>query len=410
MRNRAFEATMHAHASSPEPIILALRLLTLLAAAAGHVALSVAVVNVAYGQPWPRWMQRLVRAAHDAWLLLGTPWLTWLLVRSNVLAGEPWLLLPEPLLAYLTVCLVAALLILPAVTLVRWLRPPPPELVANHSHVVDIAAKLGRRPVCSSGRHQLMARLPINEQYSLEVAERTICMGQVPQAWDGLTILHISDLHFAGTVAEPYFHSVVAELTGRHCDLIALTGDIVDGKQFYDWIVPVLSPLRASEGKFAILGNHDSWYEVRRIRSELARSGFELLSGRCIERPLRGHRLVLAGFEEPWLEPMPQWTAEPDGQQRRAFRLLLSHSPDSVYAAARLGVDLMLAGHSHGGQVRLPLVGPVYLPSRYGRRFDAGLFRIGHTLLHVTRGISGKHPLRVRCRPEAVYLTLKHAN
>jgi len=392
-----------------ELLNMTLSTIMLLAAAVGHVALNVSIVNVAYGQPWPRWAQRLVRAAHDLWLLLGTPWLAWLLIRGGPLAGRPWLSLPEPLLVYLAVCLIAGLFVLPAVTLARWLRRPPSELVANHSNVIDIAAALGHRPICPTGRHQLLARLPINEQYSLELTELTIQLNQVPQAWDGLTILHISDLHFAATVAQEYFHAVVAELMKRKCDLIALTGDLVDGEQFCQWIVPVLGRLCAPVGKFAILGNHDSWYDVELIRHQLRRAGFELLSGRIVERVVRGHSLLLAGCEEPWLEPMPQWPRESDEQDERPFRLLLSHSPDSVYVASQLGVDLMLAGHSHGGQVRLPLIGPVYLPSRYGRRFDAGLFRTGHTLLHVTRGISGKHPLRLCCRPEAVYLTLKPA-
>jgi predicted MPP superfamily phosphohydrolase len=90
-----------------------------------------------------------------------------------------------------------------------------------------------------------------------------------------------------------------------------------------------------------------------------------------------------------------------------SFRLLLSHTPDNAHWAAANGFDLMVAGHNHGGQVRLPLIGPVFMPSRYGCRFDMGAFQIGGTLVHVSRGISGKHPYRFRCRPELTKIVLK---
>jgi len=100
---------------------------------------------------------------------------------------------------------------------------------------------------------------------------------------------------------------------------------------------------------------------------------------------------------------LPDVSAAP----RDAFRLLLSHTPDNAYWADRSGFDLMLAGHNHGGQVRLPLIGPVFMPSRYGRKFDAGAFQIGRMLLHVSRGVSGKHPYRFGCTPEITKIVLR---
>ena len=83
------------------------------------------------------------------------------------------------------------------------------------------------------------------------------------------------------------------------------------------------------------------------------------------------------------------------------FRLLLSHTPDQFPRAARWGVDLVLSGHNHAGQIRFPLVGPVFMPSLYSRRFDRGFFRSGRTLLYVSQGVGGKHPIRYGgCVPE----------
>ena len=80
------------------------------------------------------------------------------------------------------------------------------------------------------------------------------------------------------------------------------------------------------------------------------------------------------------------------------FRLLLSHCPDQFYRAAGWGMDLVLSGHNHGGQIRLPAVGPVFMPSRYSRRFDRGFFRRGRTLMYVTEGIAGTHPAATAAR------------
>jgi predicted MPP superfamily phosphohydrolase len=91
------------------------------------------------------------------------------------------------------------------------------------------------------------------------------------------------------------------------------------------------------------------------------------------------------------------------------FRLCLSHTPDHITWARRHEVDLMLSGHVHGGQVRLPLIGPVVVPSLYGRRFDSGTFHLPPTVLHVSRGLSSEQPLRYNCRPEVTKLVLRRA-
>ncbi len=89
------------------------------------------------------------------------------------------------------------------------------------------------------------------------------------------------------------------------------------------------------------------------------------------------------------------------------FRLLLSHSPDLIYRARSWGIDLMLAGHNHGGQVRVPVLGPILMPSRFGRRFDRGFFRVGRTWLHVSQGVAALHPYRFHSLPEVTRLVLR---
>jgi predicted MPP superfamily phosphohydrolase len=91
------------------------------------------------------------------------------------------------------------------------------------------------------------------------------------------------------------------------------------------------------------------------------------------------------------------------------FRILLSHSPDRFYRAVKWGIDLVLAGHNHGGQIRLPVVGAVFMPSIYSRRFDRGFFRRGRTLMYASDGVAGKQPVRYGCPPEVTRFVLRPA-
>ena len=91
------------------------------------------------------------------------------------------------------------------------------------------------------------------------------------------------------------------------------------------------------------------------------------------------------------------------------LRIVLSHTPDQFYRLASWGVELVLAGHTHGGQYRLPLVGPVLMPSVYGRRFDRGFFRRGRTVMSVSQGVGAEHPLRIGCTPEVTRFVLRAA-
>jgi uncharacterized protein len=133
----------------------------------------------------------------------------------------------------------------------------------------------------------------------------------------------------------------------------------------------------------------------------LGRAGFETLEGRWITINVDGTFLAVGGTSAPWGPAFTKRDVPPAD-----FRLLLSHSPDQFYRARGWGVDLMLCGHNHGGQIRLPLVGPVFMPSRYSRRFDRGFFRRGQTLMYVSEGVAGKHPVRYGCPPEVTRFVL----
>jgi predicted MPP superfamily phosphohydrolase len=119
---------------------------------------------------------------------------------------------------------------------------------------------------------------------------------------------------------------------------------------------------------------------------------------------VNGKTLAMGGTSAPWGPPL-SLAGRPDAD----YQILLSHCPDLFYWAERSGFDLMLAGHNHGGQIRLPLVGSVFMPSLFSRRFDRGFFRKNGLNMHVSQGIAGKHPVRYGCVPEISRLVLRAA-
>ncbi|MGH7224930.1 MAG: metallophosphoesterase, partial [Gemmataceae bacterium] len=377
-------------------------LLLFAGAGLGHMVLMIVSHNRWYGLALPRHTGTFIHLGHGL-LIVAFPVL---MIRAFGwdLSGLPQLsspfAWPQLITLYVLVCAAVGFIALPLNTLARLLRRDPS--LEKSSRILDVAKHLGHRPVGDS-RERLLAYLPGNEVFSVELVERSLCLPRLPAAWDGLTILHLSDLHFRGTPERDYFHFVMDRCADWQPDLVAVTGDITDTMHHIRWIVPILGRLRWRCAAVAILGNHDHWLDTTYIRRRLRRLGMHVPSNNWQQIEVRGEPLVVIGHEGPWLCPAPDLSACP----RDPFRLCLSHTPDNIRWARRAGVDLMLSGHVHGGQVRFPLFGSVLVPSHYGRRYDCGVFEEPPTLLHVSRGLSGDHPLRYLCRPEVTRLTLR---
>jgi predicted MPP superfamily phosphohydrolase len=374
------------------------------AACVGHLSIVLTSHNRWYGSALNKRVVDAIQVSH-ALLLFGCPLTLWLLIGFNLgsLLEPPSPVWKWAVLAYLSVCWFAALVGLPIATIRRGLRKSV-ALTANHTRTVDVAAKLGYRPM-GNGPYRQLTRLPGNDVFRVDFNEKRLLLPRLPAAWEGLTILHLSDLHLNGVPDRRFFEHVMDECHEWQPDLVALTGDIVDDAEHHRWVVPVLGRLKWRVAAFAILGNHDGWYEVPLIRRRVQRCGFTLLGNRWKQIEVRGEPLVVIGNETPWFSPAPNLDDCPDGP----FRLCLSHTPDNIAWARDHHIDLMLSGHVHGGQVRLPLIGSLVVPSRYGRRYDCGTFDEPPTTLHVVRGLSGQEPLRINCRPEVTKLILERA-
>ena len=306
------------------------------------------------------------------------------------------------LAAYVALCWLIALVVFPGITLRRRLRPPPRGLVATTTTTFDVVKHLGHAPL-GEGKERALGRLPFNEIFHVEVVEHTLCLPRVPPAWDGLTILHLTDLHLCGSPDKAFFRAVMDRCLDPVPDIVAVTGDLADTVHHAKWIVPLLGRLRWKEAAFAILGNHDFWHDAPYIRRRLNRLRMNVLANTWKPFTVRGEPLIVIGNEYPWNTPQVDLSACPAGP----FRLCLSHTPDNIAWARRGQVDLMLSGHVHGGQIRFPFFGSMLVPSKYGRRYDCGAFDEAPTFLYVGRGLSGEHPLRYLCKPEVTRIVLR---
>jgi uncharacterized protein len=250
------------------------------------------------------------------------------------------------------------------------------------------------------------------ERISLAVKRYQVQIHGLPPAFEGFTILHLSDLHDKefGDAGEELINIIKKE----SFDLVALTGDLVAGDQ------PRLTPaleliagLRANwKGPvFSVFGNHD-WRlgRAREFGVKLAEAGAQVLSNSAFLLERGRDRVWMVGVDDPV-------TARDDlhlalrKTDQRSPRLLLAHSPQLYPQAVKNGLDLMLAGHTHGGQVRLPVLGAPFVPGMgFFPPWDYGLYQSGATTMIVSAGLGESGlPLRVNIRPELSLVTLRSA-
>jgi uncharacterized protein len=379
-----------------------LNLLILLLITAGHTELVVMLVNRVDAFPIPRPKLHHFRHFEDL-LIVAFPFiLLWFVgIRGPaVLFGGRWSDLSLGWMIYFGCCGLGLLAFFSSI--VRWrLRRAPAVQVSNHSRTVDIAQVLGYKPLGTKG-HARLARLPGNEALHLQVSDKRYALPRVPPEWHELSILHLTDSHFIGNLERPFFEEVARLGAEMRPDLIVFTGDLLDDLELLPWLPATFGKLKAPLGCYYSLGNHDWFYGPAEIREEFGRCGWQNVAGRSVMLDHRGHRLEIAGTERPWMGAHPELSGDPGH-----FRLLLSHTPDHFAWARAHGVDLMLSGHNHGGQVVLPVIGPVFAPSRHGVRYAGGAYWSQPTLLYVSRGLSGRHPLRFNCPPELTRLVLE---
>jgi predicted MPP superfamily phosphohydrolase len=264
------------------------------------------------------------------------------------------------------------------------------------------------------------------ERHWIEVTQAQVQLPGLPDAFDGVRLVQLSDIHME-EYTEPFFlRDAVDKINRMQPDAVLLTGDFVSdvprSKHFAAgaaWqCASILSELRCRQ-LYAVLGNHDVSVGEENIIEALTAHGITVLRNEYL--PMEhfgdrtGGRIWLAGLDDPYKgDPDPD-LAIPASIRNQAKEpvILMCHAPDYaddlLVTPAGRAVDLMLSGHTHGGQVRIPALGPLALPE-LGKKYVEGWFRFGKMQLYVNRGIGTVGlPFRFACPPEITQLTLRSA-
>lgn len=240
----------------------------------------------------------------------------------------------------------------------------------------------------------------------LTVETQIISLPQLPASMNGYKIVQLSDFHLFPYTTLALVEKTVAKANTLNPDLVVLTGDYVleTAASIFD-LAPTLANLNPRHGIFAVLGNHDHWKNARLVKQGLAEQGIELLHNKGVM--LNESQLFLTGVDD-------LWSGEPDieaalaGWREDVPTVLLAHEPDFADDFLADGrIQLQLSGHSHGGQVRVPGLGPVVLP-RYAQKYHNGLYQVGQGQVYTNRGIGTIKPaVRFNCPPEITEIVLQ---
>ncbi len=248
------------------------------------------------------------------------------------------------------------------------------------------------------------------EPRAYEVTETDILIPDLPPAFDGFRITQLSDLHYSPIIPAADVHRVVALAQATRADMFVLTGDYTTARPSYVWpVAEALSRLQAPAGIWAVLGNHDHYTDADLTTRALTRAHIGVLTNAHTQIMRGGEALQLVGVDD-WSWGRSDWARAFNGVDRRKPALLLSHQPAVLDLPQTEGVSLILSGHTHGGQLRLPFVGA---PARFINEFKylRGHYRRDGTQLYVSRGTGSVGlPIRFGARPEIAVLRLRRQN
>ena len=272
---------------------------------------------------------------------------------------------------------------------------------------------LARATYAYAGTGAVLSSYGIWSAYRMPVVTRRILrFPDLPAGLDGLTILHLSDLHAGTHLGEEKMHAIVAQANALRPDLILQTGDMIDvSPHFIPPYVRAFRDLAAPLGCVTVLGNHDHYTGAEQVARAVRDAGQVFVRNGCHLVERNGVTLALLGIDDPenWKADDPQ-TADVDLALRaappEAFKILLAHRPGAWDSAAPRGIPLTLAGHIHGGQFYLPLLG--WSAGRLITKYVMGHFQRGASQLYVSRGIGVVGvPIRVFVPPEIELFELR---
>jgi uncharacterized protein len=251
-----------------------------------------------------------------------------------------------------------------------------------------------------------VARAALTEPYMLSIEHERIQLNRLPAAFDGFRVVQLSDIHHGPFSSTEQIERAVETANRLQPDIIALTGDYISKERHYAApCAEMLGQLKARHGVFAVLGNHDHWVDAPLITDLFRAEGITVLINEGMRFEKDGAAFWLAGVDDTMvgLEDIPLSLA---GSRDDEMKLLLAHNPIVLRRAARASVDLILSGHTHGGQVAIRNERSTVRGAR--KRMLKGLGKLGNTQIYVNRGLGTVVlPIRYGCPPEISLLELR---
>ena len=273
------------------------------------------------------------------------------------------------------------------------------------------------RVAATAGVAALAVESTLLEPNRPRIVRREIALRRWPARLDGFTVALLSDFHYDPHFSVHPLRSAIGMVNGLRPDLIVLAGDFVSmpllgnaaaAASAAEPCAQLLRQMQAPHGLWAVMGNHDVYTDADRVTSVLRAAGIHVLSNQSLPIERDGARFWLGGVDDV-LGKTADLDATLNHVPADEAAVLLAHEPDYADHVARYPVDLQLSGHSHGGQVRLPLLPPLYLPD-LARKYIWGLYKIGGLTLYTNRGLGTVGvPVRWNCPPEITLLTLRRS-
>lgn len=249
------------------------------------------------------------------------------------------------------------------------------------------------------------------EPENIQIVEQELILPRLAPAFDGYRLVQISDIHMGTGMTQERLSRIVRMINAQQPDLVAITGDFVthgDVEPLADSLIQPLRQLQTADGVMAVLGNHDHVTDADAVRRVLEAAGVRNVSNTFYTLERGDQRLHIAGVDSVWYQK-DRLEAVMSELPEDGAAILLAHEPDHADKSAATGrFDLQISGHSHGGQVVMPLINrPLALP-HHGRKYPRGQYQVGSMIQYTNRGIGTSFPpVRFNCPPEITVFTLR---
>jgi len=250
-------------------------------------------------------------------------------------------------------------------------------------------------PFPEKALYSIAGLLPGNYITAVEVRRYAVSIPEFPQDSKPVRLVHLTDVHYNGEAFHDYYERLVSYIKDLQPDIIIFTGDFFQHYKSNAHFKKVFSKLPENVPVYFVCGNHEYWDGIQPARDTYLSLGFTSLAGTVVKVEIRGRELYLAGTDFPWRRDTvrQQIDALPTG----AVCIAASHDPDTAKWLKDKRIKLVLSGHTHGGQVSLPVFGPLVVPSKKGSSHAAGFVPYGNTLLYINYGAGLHMPVRLFC-------------